>query len=188
MRKNHLNISRLLRLTSRIFDPGITGLLVLVIVAVEYNLLLSHALIILLIQIVIPLAVFIYGVVQGKYDIDMSDRNRRIPLLILGTGVTVVSFLLVVRFGYNDLLIPYATMVGLFMTFGVITVFWKISAHAFVHSLFIIILGSFISPWFYILFITTLPLVGYSRVKMKKHTVGQVLSGALLTLLIIPAL
>lgn len=113
-------------------------------------------------------------------DIDLSERKERPVFLV----VFVVSLLLLSIFLYI-LGVPEKFFIyvfsGLVMSAlaSIITLYWKISFHTAITSSVItaiLILGG-LRFWPFIILV---PLIGWSRVVLKKHTIWQVTGGALL--------
>lgn len=165
---------------SRIFDPIVIGVIIFVLAVLHYNLLVFDVGVLLGLQVILPYSVYVYGLAKGRFDADVSKRKHRVPLLIIGVVATCISLGFVWFRGYDETLIPYSGMLILFAVFAAITRFWKISGHVFIHTILTVILATFVSPWFYLMVATTLPLVVFVRVQLKKHTWGQVFAGALL--------
>ncbi|MFE2746135.1 hypothetical protein ACFXKX_17500 [Streptomyces scopuliridis] len=70
-------------------------------------------------------------------------------------------------------------MLAVLLALLVITFFWKVSVHSAVASGALVILTSVFGPW--MLALTPLvALIGWSRIRLRCHTVGQVTVGALI--------
>ncbi|MGW2509900.1 hypothetical protein ACWC0A_10805 [Streptomyces scopuliridis] len=70
-------------------------------------------------------------------------------------------------------------MLAVLLALLVITFFWKVSVHSAVASGALVILTSVFGPW--MLALTPLVvLIGWSRIRLRCHTVGQVTVGALI--------
>jgi membrane-associated phospholipid phosphatase len=127
-------------------------------------------------------------ITDKKNDFNIRKREER-PLynLIITLGF-LTNYILISMYK-----IPTATEVALFVTvsffvFGIITLFWKISGHMTQTVLGILILA-YVFPdiAIYIIlagYLIALPLVGYSRIKLKHHNIYQVLAGTVVTTII----
>lgn len=115
---------------------------------------------------------------EGKIEnIDIPDRKKRQGPFIKGTILFLItSFLLILLRAPQKLvliMLIYTINTGL-ATF--ITRYWKISVHGMSFGIPIATFGMILSEkYFY--FSTLLPLLVYSRVKLKAHTVPQVVVG-----------
>lgn len=116
---------------------------------------------------------------RGKLsDHHVGDRRQRMPVLIVGLCCAAVGLLLLLA-----LHAPKAAIVGLLATalgmvvVGAVNAFWKLSVHNSVATFVAVaVIGTFGWAWLPLL---VLPLViGWSRVALKDHTVGQVIAGA----------
>jgi membrane-associated phospholipid phosphatase len=121
----------------------------------------------------------IIGVRMGKFtDIDVSVRSQRVGPFLFGTSLSVVGLLtLFFTHGPKNLttLLLITTIGGILMM--LITLWWKISLHAASLAssvtLLAILYGTSVLPAFLLV-----ALVSWSRVVLRRHTVGQVLAGA----------
>lgn len=153
---------------SRVFDPFIMLSVVLIIF-------LSHTRVFIpafISMVIIPFALFIIAWKTKRVsDWDISDRRER-PMLFW--SLTAIEIINIVVFQLWFLL----PMIMSFAVFSFITHFWKISGHAFASAL---ATGLFISrfgwQWWPVLCIV--PLVVWSRVMRKNHTLPQCIAGAL---------
>lgn len=91
------------------------------------------------------------------------------------------------------LLVPeILLMQAWFALFGIlnvsITYFWKISGHMMAATGLVMWLSLLWSPIFLLLLITFIPLVAWSRLSMRKHTLAQVMAGTCLMVMIVLAI
>jgi membrane-associated phospholipid phosphatase len=112
-------------------------------------------------------------------NVNIDDRRQRTVPFLLGAASYGVGFF-VLRTFHAPLVVQGLMFAYAVNTLGtvVITKFWKISAHAMgvagpLAALFVQF-GAWTLPLFLLL-----PLVSWSRVFMKKHTVGQVVVGSI---------
>lgn len=153
---------------SRIFDPFI-------MFAVVFIVLLSHTQIFFpafISMVVVPLVLYVIAV-QTKFVSDWDLRDRRERPKIIWPLVGIETACLIV-FHLWFLIPVLVSIIG----FAVITHVWKISGHAmaagFATGVCVITYGW---VWWPVLLIV--PLVGWSRVVRKNHTLPQVIAGAL---------
>jgi membrane-associated phospholipid phosphatase len=129
---------------------------------------------------VLPLAYLLRGVRQGRWDDHhVGEREKRPAVIVLILSFVVVgTALLAVAGAPRELLALLGAMVaGLVVTLA-ITLAWKISVHAAVASGTVVVLTLVFGPVAAVLALLVV-LVGWSRVALGDHTVGQVVGGAL---------
>ena len=141
-----------------------------------------------LLEIGLPLVLFIVLHKLGKIsDMEITNvRERRLYFVLLTLSHVASVWLL---FAWGNELIGYIRLVGLVVaTVGtIITFYWKISVHmataTFVYTsvMLLFVLQGRWAGWWLMLF---LPLIAWSRVVKRKHTVMQTIVGTVLTLLI----
>ena len=129
---------------------------------------------------VLPLAAVVLLVRLGKVtDHHVSDRRQRAPVLAMSVVSLLagLAVLLAINAPYSVIVVVLA-IVGGVVVLAVISLFWKISGHAGAIALTavisVLILGV---QWLPLLLLV--PAVGWSRVVLRAHTVGQVVAGAL---------
>ncbi|MDD3475138.1 MAG: phosphatase PAP2 family protein, partial [Candidatus Dojkabacteria bacterium] len=140
--------------------------------------------------IVMPILLYFYLYKKGlitdeKFDFNIRKREERPLYLFLIALGFITNFILISM--YN---IPQVKEVTLFfslafLVFAIVTIFWKISGHMTQTVITILILAYvFADIRIYILlagYLICVPLVGYSRIKLKHHNIWQVIAGTLVT-------
>jgi len=159
---------------SRIFDPFI-------MLAIVCTILLAHTTVFIPAFVAIVLVPFLlfFIAVKTKYvsDWDVSNRQERPKLFWPLTAIEIIN-IVVFQLWF---LIP---IIAAFVGFSLITHFWKISGHAFASALTTgILVSRFGWRWWPVLLIV--PIVTWSRVVRKNHTLTQVIAGALYAWLIV---
>ncbi|HJT59317.1 MAG TPA: phosphatase PAP2 family protein [Ktedonobacteraceae bacterium] len=144
---------------------------------------LIYALIALFFLSVGPLIYVMIGVRTGKLsDFDLSHRSQRAGPFLFGIistsiGLAVLSLLHGPRDLETALLLTVITAIVLMVT----TLWWKISLHASTMAgaatVLTALYGIALLPSFLLLV-----LVSWSRVVLRRHTVAQVVAGALLSI------
>jgi membrane-associated phospholipid phosphatase len=114
-------------------------------------------------------------------DLHVPNREDRIK----PTLVTLVSYLLgfFMFFILKSPVYLKAIFFGSFLTTMVLTIityFWKISFHTSWITFFCITYYIIFGNWA-LLLLLFIPLVAWARVKIKRHSVGQVISGVVVT-------
>lgn len=161
-------MKKIATILSRIFDPFI-------MLAVMMVILLSHTAVFIpafVSMVIVPFALFVIAV-QTKFvsDWDLRDRRQRPKIIWPLVGIETVCVMIFHLWFLVPILI---SIIG----FAIITHFWKISGHAMAAALATgTIIVNFGWAWWPVLLIV--PLVGWSRVIRKNHTILQVIAGAL---------
>jgi len=177
------------RWVSHIMSPHIVGIVLISTLAYQFSsnplsILLWLALVIPLL-VVPPLIYLLWLVQRGAIeDIYMPERSARLrPLAML--MVWLVGCLGLIRYWevppiVQSFVLAATMLVGIL---SVITLFWKISFHGATISaaatITVVMAGSHAWP-----VVLLVPLVGWSRVRLKRHTPRQVIYGSLLGALI----
>jgi len=132
----------------------------------------------------IPISTSLILIKKMNTDLDITDRTKRTMPLILAICSYLIGFLVLLWFGapaiVSVLMLVYGTNTLIIL---IINFYWKISIHAmgiagptaafiFAFGLVGVLLGLII------------PLVMWSRLKLKKHTLSQVIAGSVLGLLL----
>lgn len=183
------NEEAIARWISHIISPHIVGVVLTSFIAVQYSDNPAEVLFWLVglmpLLVVPPLGYLFWLVQKGKLeDIYMPKRETRlIPLLITLLWLTLCLGL--IHYWAAPPVVGafvFATIV-LIGILSLVTLFWKISFHgatvsAAATTIFIVI-GSYALP-----VILLVPLVGWSRVRLARHTTRQVIYGSLVGMLI----
>lgn len=168
---------------SRLFEPFLLLFLLMVLTAhnahiVGWNLLYTMIPVVSVV-FVPPIALLLWAIRSKKIsNWDISNRRQRIYALV------IFLFLFAIDIGIIRLMnIDMITQLFLFffiviLGFFCITLFWKISGHLSTATLFISILIHWYGRawWPLLLF---LPVLAWSRVILKRHTIAQTLGGML---------
>ena len=110
-------------------------------------------------------------------DLQIPKRKERLfPLLVVNICVIAGFFVLIYMQPEKLLLSVYMIYLLVLPAISLITLFWKISFHASYITLFSIVSLVVFGKWA-MLTILLIPLVGWSRIKLKRHTMAQVLGG-----------
>ncbi|MBN1263704.1 MAG: hypothetical protein JW991_05105 [Candidatus Pacebacteria bacterium] len=134
---------------------------------------------------VIPTAFFLFEVSRGRLDFDLMEKKERFRFYIFCLGCGFLGLNLTYYFS-QDLfrLLLIFTFTGLVFA---VTTFWdKASLHVGSLTSVYLVLNLFNRGRFFY-FLPIIPLVGWSRVFLEKHSLSQVLEGVIIPGLIIPA-
>lgn len=129
---------------------------------------------------VLPLAYVLVLVRLGKLsDHHVSDREERTRVLMLSL-VSVVLGLLVLNLIHapTSVSVMILALIGGIGVLAAVSLRWKISGHASAISAAAVIPALMFGPaWLPLLLLV--PAVGWSRVVLRDHTLGQVITGSL---------
>ena len=173
---------RLAEWISRLFSPPLVATVALATIALAdfSRAALVWAFLTLLLMILTPAGYLVYLHQRGQItDLDVYVRHQRTRPYLLSIGCSLVTFTLL-----NTANAPYLLQIvaaaAIFQTSGLFAVNlkWKISAHtaatAGFSSLFFWVGGiSALPVWLFI------PVVAWSRVHLKRHTLYQTIAGSL---------
>lgn len=140
---------------------------------------LNWALLSILFGMIIPFLYVFFLYRKNKiYDRHIPDKNNRIKPLIFAlicyiAGFTVL-YLLKAPFFLKTIFILSIISTSILT---VITYYWKISLHASWITFTVITFNVLFGPWMLVL-LPLIPIIGWARVRAKRHTTPQVLMGA----------
>jgi membrane-associated phospholipid phosphatase len=185
-------LNTLYRLPSIVFSsPVVTTVFTIIIIRlVSYPGLIVSS---IFFYLIMPIATYAFlykrGLITDKnFDFNIRKREER-PLyqIILVLGF-LTNYILIALYD-----IPIITEVSLFILisfaiFTIVTIFWKISGHM-TQTVLCILTLAYVLPNYaiYILligYLVCVPLVAFSRIKLKHHTIWQVIAGTLVTSII----
>jgi len=111
-------------------------------------------------------------------DIHIPIKEERIkPLLVSCVSYIICFLVLYIMDGPLFLKSVFAVSVVSTVILTVITYFWKISLHTSWVTFVVITFNILFGRWM-LLLILLIPAIGWARVRIKRHTVIQVISGA----------
>lgn len=181
---------RLAYLLSRMFDTSVTNSLVAIIFLIRVQIQLSWFTVLALGNFVLPMIFLIQSFRTKRIaDLDLTSREERkiwVNFLALFWGGT---FLIVLIFDLGiprDMLMFQAWLALLGIINAIVTNFWKISGHTMVATGLSLWLAFLYSEWFLLLLPTFVPLVAWARYYTKKHTIAQLVAGAVSMLIVTP--
>ncbi|WNM34968.1 phosphatase PAP2 family protein [Streptomyces sp. Li-HN-5-11] len=134
---------------------------------------------------VLPMAYIKYGIRSGRWqDRHVGQRERRlhlIPVIMASVGIAIAPMVL-----FHAPAQMTALVVAMLAALGAIlpvTAFWKISVHTAVSAGAITILTLGVSPW-WAAASPLVALIGWSRGVLRDHTLGQVVAGTVLGIIV----
>ncbi|NAZ85849.1 phosphatidic acid phosphatase [Kineococcus indalonis] len=137
-----------------------------------------HGLLVTVLSAGIPYAVVARGVHTGRYDDHhVSRREDRPRLLLMTVGCVVVSLLLVRLLGATTATQVFTALMLTSVAVGaVISHWWKISLHALVLAASVTVLVALEGKLLPLA--ALVPVVGWSRWRLQRHSWGQVVAGS----------
>jgi len=143
---------------------------------------INWAFLCLLFGTVVPY-LYIYFLYKKKKinDMHMPEKENRIkPMVVACISYIICFIILYVLEGPKILKSIFAVIIVSTVILTIITYFWKICLHASGITFMVITFYILFGKWI-LLMIPLIPLIGWARVRIKKHTVSQVILGAGIT-------
>ncbi|MEJ7559187.1 MAG: hypothetical protein WKF66_12830 [Pedobacter sp.] len=134
---------------------------------------------ILIFGVVLPMNVVTYlGLRKGRFtDFDVSSRSQRSPLYIMVIITMLIASGAIYLLGLDRVLFSNCLITSLLLlTVYLINYRLKVSLHVSLNIFFCFILYQ-IHPYSAIAFALVLPLVAFSRLLLKRHTLAEVAAG-----------
>lgn len=176
---------KIARIISTLFVPPSFTIIVFAVFAFTNETQTTNQLLTFLIPFVFgfiaPIILFIYLRKKGKLiDQDASVKEERNLPYFIAAVFYLLGFLLMLKFELNIISIAFwfCYISNTFLTI-LINKYWKISAHAMGASgAFAVAIFSF--GWIGLILLPIVFFVGWSRIKLKCHSISQVMTGIIL--------
>ena len=140
---------------------------------------------VLILQVIIPLLYLLIGARLGWIgDSELSKREERKPFLIMMIILSLISLSIIYFFGNSFIFNLNIILITLLLILLAITNYWKISLHASLNTSAAIIIN-FLFDWRLSPLFLTIPLIFWSRLELKKHTLNQLVAGIIVSASII---
>ncbi|NQT66356.1 MAG: hypothetical protein HQ569_02120 [Actinobacteria bacterium] len=139
---------------------------------------INWALLCLLFGTVVPYLYICFLYKKKKInDMHISEKENRIkPLVVACISYIICFIILYVLDGPLFLKSIFAASIVSTVILAIITYFWKISLHTSWITFMVITFNILFGRWM-LLMIPLIPVIGWARVRIKKHTVNQVILG-----------
>jgi hypothetical protein len=140
---------------------------------------LSWALLCLLFGMILPFLYIFFLYRKNKiYDIHIPERSNRIKPLLF-TLLSYITGLVALYFLEAPIFLKVIFILTIISTsiLTVITYYWKISLHTSWITFVVITFNVLLGPWM-LLLLPLIPIIGWARVKARRHTTPQVVLGA----------
>jgi phosphatidylglycerol---prolipoprotein diacylglyceryl transferase len=137
----------------------------------------------ILFTFIIPLlCAILFNLFDLTSDLSISRREERPKLFLLFLVSFLISLSISIKAQQPLLVETYLILNFTFLLGFLITFFWKISFHMIMATLIIFFtIHVWQTPYIYLL-IFTLPLIGWSRLQLRRHSLKQVLGGFFLSI------
>jgi len=171
------------KIISFVFDGSFISIPIFIIIclAVVDNIMvaISWALLCLLFGAMLPFLYIFFLYRKNKiYDIHVPEKGNRIkPLLFTSLSNTVGLIVLYILDAPIFLKVIFILTLISTSILTVITYYWKISLHASWITSVVITFNVLLGPWM-LLLLPLIPIIGWARVKVRRHTTPQVVLGA----------
>lgn len=166
---------------SRIFDFYF-WFPVLLFIAIFNTGLTNHQIRILLpillgLNVILPIFLFFLVLAKGKVsDIDVTKRQERHQLIGTLSIILVISSLISFYLGNNLFFVLQLTALAMTLTIFLVTLRFKISGHALMNTGAVFVVNYLFEYRLLWLFLVV-PLIGFARIYLKKHSLIEVLTG-----------
>ncbi len=181
---------RLANLTSKILNPLVVGLTLILLLSLKSTLSTLDAVKWLLISITISIlpvfSVIIYLVRKQRLESPfIITRRQRTKIYLLTSACAGIGSIILFYLGApKELLATFIAGFSAVVVFMCVNLFWKISLHTALITasvtILIILYGSMAA-----VIVVLVPLIAWSRIKLKHHSLAQATAGTLLTALIV---
>lgn len=177
---------------SRLFDPAVLAIVILFVAIAKSHMDTTETIIwfsvVMVLNGLVPLLFLVYFTNKGfVFDDTLSNKNahrQRIGIFLVFLVAVALELLIMIGTQIHQPLLAVFTggLVAIALALA-ITWYWKISMHASMATFFIVMLIAIYGwkVWPIILF---LPLVFWSRIYLKRHTIWQLLAGSILALIV----
>ncbi|GAB3216395.1 phosphatase PAP2 family protein [Kineococcus gypseus] len=131
---------------------------------------------------VVPYAFVLLGVRLGRWsDRHIRVRHQRLVPTLFGLSTCLLGLVLLNVWGAPvQLLVVLVAIIASIPPFVLINVWWKISIHAGCMGGSLVVLTDILGAPAAVAGAAVLPLTSWARVRLRDHTTGQVIAGALL--------
>ncbi len=174
---------RLARLVSGLFSPPLLVLVgvFLAATAIDTAQVWRWSAFYIFTALIIPMVYILWQVRRGKIsDFHMQERSQRIVPMLLMMACSLAAWIVMRQMDAPRVLTVFAGA-GIFQTglLLAVTTRWKISGHGTAIASLAVFLTALFGRWAAPVFLAV-PLVAWARVRLKRHTPGQTIAGALI--------
>jgi membrane-associated phospholipid phosphatase len=137
-------------------------------------------------NIVPVLLIAVFLVRSGRMDALFSNRrHQRHRIYVIGLFFTVITMLVLNWLNAPSVILAaLVTSLVTMVSFAAINLWWKISVHTSTASAMVVIL-LILYGWWALPSLMIIPVLGWTRITLAQHTLGQVIAGALASAVIV---
>lgn len=147
---------------------------------------LQTLLLIFLFYVLAPAIYFVVRIRKGKVsDWDITKKEERKAIYQFSIASHLLGILAVFLLGQIFLVKLLMVLWVVSVVFMVVNIYWKISVHAGVNAFLMVLLNNFYGWKIFGWLMVVLLLVLWSRVYLRKHTITQVMAGALVAFVLV---
>ena len=111
-------------------------------------------------------------------DMHISEKENRIKPMVVSCISYIIWFIILYVLEAPKILKSiFAVIIVSTIILTIITYFWKICLHASVITFIVITFNILFESKWMLLMVPLIPVIGWARVRIKKHTVNQVILG-----------
>jgi len=182
-------LDKIAKLVSIILGPHTWSILLFIIVVLNTGLTNEQLAVVLpsvlLLQVAIPVSYLLFAPRLGwikKWD--MESKKERWPFLLLILVTYLISLLII--YVYGNILLFHLSIIIIFLiiTLFIITFKWKVSLHTSLNTMAALSIN-FLFDWNLPLLYLTIPVIFWARLRLKKHTVSQLIMGIVVTTMVL---
>ncbi len=171
------------KIISFVFDGSFISIPIFIVICLviveDKRAALNWAMLSLLFGMVLPFIYVFFLYRKNKIlDMHMPDRNNRMKPMIF-TLISYIAGFIVLYLLNAPFFLRTIFILSIISTsiLTVITLYWKISLHASWITFIVITFNVLFGPWM-LLLLPLIPIIGWARVRGKRHTTPQVVMGA----------
>ena len=147
---------------------------------------LQTLLLIFLFYVLAPAIYFVVRIRKGKVsDWDITKKEERKAIYQFSIASHLLGILAVFLLGQIFLVKLLMVLWVVSVVFMVVNIYWKISVHAGVNAFLMVLLNNFYGWKIFGGLMVVLLLVLWSRVYLRKHSITQVMAGALVAFILV---
>ena len=175
-------------LISRIFDPFIGFILLFSVAGIRSGVMgwdLLSLMGILFFTMILPPGLLLWWAVKTKRvtNWDISNRKQRIWAFVILAFLLCIDSVIMQTVGTPLMNQVFRFFLVLFAGFFLITLRWKLSGHLSTVSVIALFFTYWYGGIFFLLF-ALIPLMGWARLVLKRHTIGEVIMGTVYPFLV----
>ena len=175
-------------LISRIIDPFIGFILLFLFAGLKsgatgWDLLSLMG--ILFVTMILPPGLLLWWAVKTKRvtNWDISNRSQRVRAFVVLAFLFCIDYFIMQAVGTPLMNQVFQFFLVLFAGFFLITLRWKLSGHMATISVIALFFTYWYGGMFFLLF-TLIPMVAWSRITLKRHTMGEIVGGTIYTIFV----